>query len=155
MIVVADTSPINYLILIEQIHVLPQMYGSVVIPQAVRDELKSLAAPDQVRSWIGQPPMWLEIRIPQNISDTLPAGLDPGERDAILLAVELHADQLIVDDRQGRQEAQKLGIPVVGTLGVLKEAAIRGLLDLRKAVARLQSTSFHVSPEILERLLTD
>lgn len=155
MIVVADTSPINYLVLIEEIHILPQLYGTVLIPHAVRAELMSLVAPGQVRLWISQPPSWLEVRIPESASDTLTYGLDPGERDAILLAVELHADQLIVDDRQGRREAQKLGIAVVGTLGVLKEAAIRGLMDLRKAVARLQSTNFHVAPEVLDRLLAE
>jgi predicted nucleic acid-binding protein len=81
--------------------------------------------------------------------------LDVGERDAIMLAAELHADQLIVDDRQGRHEAQKRGIPVIGTLGVLREAAMLGLLDLRKAVKRLETTTFHIAPEVLTRLLKD
>jgi hypothetical protein len=57
--------------------------------------------------------------------------LDPGERDAIILARKLKADQLIVADRQGRREAEKRGILVIGTLGVMREAATLGLLDLK------------------------
>jgi predicted nucleic acid-binding protein len=88
-----------------------------------------------------------------NAPDALLAKLDPGERDAILLAGELRADQLIVDDREGRREAKKRGIAVMGTLGVLQEAATLRLLDLRLAVKRLQATSFYIAPEVLARLL--
>ena len=155
MIVVADTSPINYLILIEEIDILAQMYGRVVIPRAVREELLRTSAPEVVRNWTGQPPAWVEVRSPVTRPDPSLAALDPGERDAIMLAAELQADQLIVDDRQGRHEAQKRGIPVIGTLGVLREAATLGLLDLRTAVKRLEGTSFHIAPEVLMRLLRD
>ena len=155
MIVVADTSPINYLVLIEEIDVLAKMYGRIVIPPAVRDELLRPSAPATVRAWMSQSPTWMEIRVPANASDASLAELDPGERDAILLAAELHADQLIVDDRQGRRAAEKRGIPVMGTLGVLREAATAGLLDLRLAVELLQRTSFYLAPEILARLLKD
>jgi predicted nucleic acid-binding protein len=142
MIVIADTSPINYLILIEEIGILAKMYGKVVVPNAVRDELLRLSTPEVVRTWIGQAPAWLEVRTPVNAPDAMLAKLDPGERDAILLAGELRADQLIVDDRQGRHEAEKRGIVVIGTLGVLREAATLGLVDLRIAAKRLQATSF-------------
>ncbi|MGB6199842.1 MAG: DUF3368 domain-containing protein [Candidatus Acidiferrales bacterium] len=153
MIVVADTSPINYLILIEEIDILTKMYGRVVIPHAVREELLRASAPQVVRNWIAQFPAWLEVRGPASALDTSLASLDAGERDAIMLAGELHADQLIVDDRQGRQAAEKRGIPVMGTLGVLREGATLGLLDLRAAVKRLEATSFYVAPEVLARLL--
>ena len=155
MIVVADTSPINYLILIEEIDILTKMYGRVVIPRAVREELVRPSAPEVVRNWIGQSPAWLEVHTPANSPDTSLAALDPGERDAIMLAGELRADQLIVDDRQGRREAEKRGITVIGTLGVLREAATLGLLNLRIAVKHLQATSFYIAPEVLTRLLKD
>ena len=155
MIVVADTSPINYLILIEEIDILAKMYGRVVIPRAVREELLRPSAPEMVRNWIMQMPAWLEVRTPVNAPDASLAALDPGERDAIMLAGELRADQLIVDDRQGRHEAEKRGIPVMGTLGVLREAATLGLLNLRIAVKRLEATSFYIAPEVLARLLKD
>ncbi len=155
MIVVADTSPINYLILIKEIDILPQMYGRVVIPRAVREELLRPSAPEIVRNWISQLPAWLEVHSPMNAPDPTLAALDPGERDAIMLAAELRADQLIVDDRQGRLEAEKRGIPVMGTLGVLREAATLGLLDLRIAVKHLEATNFYITPEVLTRLLKD
>ena len=155
MIVVADTSPINYLILIGEIEILTKMYGTVVIPRAVREELLRPSAPEMVRNWTNQLPIWLEVHTPVNAADASLATLDPCERDAIILASELKADQLIVDDRQGRHEAEKRGIPVIGTLGVIREAATLGLLDLRTAVKRLEATSFHIAPEILTRLLKD
>jgi predicted nucleic acid-binding protein len=155
MIVVADTSPLNYLILIEEIDILAKMYGTVVIPRAVREELLRRSAPEAVRKWTGQLPAWVEVHIPRNAPDESLAALDLGERDAIMLAAELRADQLIVDDRQGRHEAEKRGIPVMGTLGVLREAAAIGLLDLRAAVKRLEATTFYIAPEVLNRLLKD
>ena len=142
MIVVADTSPINYLLLIQEIDILPKMYGKVVIPRAVHEELLRPVAPEIVRTWISGAPAWLEIRIPNDVQTLRLAKLDPGERDAIMLATELRADQLIVDDREGRKQAEERRISVIGTLGVLKEAATLGLLDLRMAVERLQTTSF-------------
>jgi predicted nucleic acid-binding protein len=114
MIVVADTSPINYLILIGEIEILTEMYGRVVIPHAVREELLRPSAPEIVRAWTSQLPIWLEVHTPLNAPDASLAMLDPGERDAIVLAGELRADQMIVDDRQGRQEAEKRGILVFG-----------------------------------------
>ncbi len=155
MIVVADTSPINYLVLIGEIEILAKMYGRIVIPNAVREEVLRPSAPHVVRDWTSQPPAWIEVRTPLSAPDASLAALDPGERDAILLAGELRADQLIVDDRQGRREAEKRGILVIGTLGVMREAASLGLLELRTALSRLETTSFHVAPEILERLLKD
>lgn len=155
MIIVADTSPINYLILIEEIDILTEMYGTVVIPHAVHQELLRPSAPETVRNWTRQLPTWLEVRTPVNAPDKSLATLDPGERDAIMLAAELQADQLIVDDRQRRHEAERRGIPVIGTLGVLREAATLGLLNLRTAVKRLKATNFHIAPEVVAHLLKD
>jgi predicted nucleic acid-binding protein len=155
MIVVADTSPINYLVLIEEIDILPKMYGRVVIPHTVREELLRASAPQLVRAWVDHAPVWLEVRSPFGVPDSALAKLDLGEREAITLATELQADQLIVDDREGRREAERRSIPVIGTLGVLREAATLRLLDIRVAVERLQATSFYVSPEVLATLLKD
>jgi predicted nucleic acid-binding protein len=70
-----------------------------------------------------------------------------------MLAAELRTDQLIVNDREGRKLAEERGIIVIGTLGVLNEAARLGLLDLRACAARLQTTTFYVGPEVLKNLL--
>lgn len=155
MIVVADTTPVNYLILIGEIDVLAKLYGRVVIPQAVHEELTRSRAPASVRAWIETPPAWLEILSPATVSDIALAKLDAGERDAIALAEELFADQLIVDELLARREAERRGLSIIGTVGVLREAAEEGLLDLRAAVERLRQTSFHISPAILASLLND
>ena len=85
------------------------MYGRVVIPQSVRGELVRPSAPESVRSWVKYAPPWLEVRERRNVPDASLASLGAGERDAIMLATELRVDQLIVDDREGRREAERRG----------------------------------------------
>jgi predicted nucleic acid-binding protein len=159
MIVVADTTPLNYLILIGAIYVLPRLYGRVVIPLAVHEELTHSGAPASVRAWIAQPPDWLEILSPVPVTDIALAKLDVGEREAIALAEQLSLSsdsiQLIVDELLGRREAERRGLAVIGTIGVLREAADEGLIDLRSAIELLRQTSFHISPAVLAQLLDD
>lgn len=151
MIVAADTSPINYLILIEAIDVLPQLYQSVVIPQAVLEELHANETPDAVVEWVKNLPDWLTVAQVE-IVPFLP-DLDLGETEAIALARELGADALLIDDRAGREEAQRREIFVIGTLGVLNAAAGAELLDLPLTIDRLRQTSFRASEKLLTELL--
>ncbi len=74
--------------------------------------------------------------------------LGDGEREAIVLAQELHADIVLIDEGDGRREAQRRALTMTGTLGVLERAAIRGLIDLPRVLARLQSTTFRARPEL-------
>ena len=150
MIVVADTSPLNYLILIGDI--LQKLYGRVLIPPAVAAELLLPGAPPSVAAWMRQPPAWLEIRSARGVG---PIELDPGEAAAIALAEELQANQIIIDEDLGRLEAKRRGIPVIGTIGVLREAHRQGYLDIHNAFDRLKATNFHISPLILSRTLKD
>jgi len=73
--------------------------------RAVREELLRPIAPAIVRAWTAEAPAWLEARTPANSADSSLSALDPGERDAIMLAAELRAGQLIVDDREGLQRS--------------------------------------------------
>ena len=151
MIVVADTAPLNYLILIEQTGILPELYGRVIIPEAVVQELRHPSAPPSVRSWMGEPPVWLEIqRVQCPKADATLEALDEGEREAIQLALELHAHLLLIDEKAGRQAAVRHSLRVAGTLAVLEQAAEHGLLDFPKALKRLQKTNFRLSADILE-----
>jgi predicted nucleic acid-binding protein len=120
MVVVADTSPINYLVLIEQIDLLTRLYTRILIPPAVLAELKHPLAPKPVRDWACDPPKWLEVLSPKD-SLTL-AQLDLGETEAIALATEMHAEVLLIDEQAGRQEAVRRGLRVAGTLSVPDEA---------------------------------
>ncbi len=155
MIVVADTSPINYLVLLGHIEILPKIYGEVLIPQAVLDELQDSEAPAEVRAWVSDPPAWMRISTIVYQPDPLLNLLDRGERDAILLAESIKADRLIIDDLDGRREAAIRNLPVIGTLGILAEAARRDLLDLSKALAALQTTNFHAAPTLISLLLAN
>jgi predicted nucleic acid-binding protein len=127
-LVVADTEPLNYLILIEAIDVLLKLFETIFVPKAVYDELGHSDAPLTVRTWIAQVPGWLEIRPnPEwNTNDATGTALDEGERAAIALAITIGAELILMDDRAGVAAAYRQGLAVTGTLGVLDLAASTG-----------------------------
>lgn len=128
--IVSDTTPLNYLVLIEAIEILPKLYQGVIIPPAVRAELSALEAPAVVRKWIASAPTWLEVLPCSKIVDPDLAKLDSGEREAISLATELRAGLLLMDEREGSAIARSRGLTVIGTLSVLDAAAAHGWVDL-------------------------
>jgi len=150
--VVADTTLLNYLILIGCIDVLPQIVDRVSIPSIVRDELLRSAAPPKVRNWIATPPAWLDIVdcVSRNLFDEF---LDPGEATAISLAELLNADGLLMDDRAGVMIARARGLRVIGTMGLLDAAAARELIDLPTAFELLRQTTFHYPRALMDELL--
>jgi predicted nucleic acid-binding protein len=118
VIVVADTTPLQYLILIQYEHILPALYGQVVVPPAVVEELRRDETPQPVRDWLKNAPDWLEVRGPRETGrSSVPLGA--GELEAIALAEELRADALLINDWDGRQEALRRHLNVLGTLRVL------------------------------------
>jgi predicted nucleic acid-binding protein len=153
VIVVADTSPLRYLILIEYAHVLPALYGHVVVPPAVIMELSQERTPDLVKTWLSNMPEWMHVQAPMRAPSSPGTGLGAGEREAIALAAELSADALLVDDRDARREATRLGVPVLGTLRVLVDASEHGFAHLATAFDRLRETNFRASEQLLKRLL--
>ncbi|HEY3856043.1 MAG TPA: DUF3368 domain-containing protein [Verrucomicrobiae bacterium] len=151
VVIVSDTSPINYLVLCKAIHVLPTLYDRIIVPPSVHAELSNSDAPSIVREWAAKPPTWLTIKSPIHIDQSLP--LDPGESEAICLAQEIHADALIVDESAARQHARERGLRVTGTIGVLELAASKNLLRLSEALASLRETNFHASETLLQQAL--
>src|ERR1700730_19428202 len=111
----------NYLVLIGHIDVLPVLFEKVVLPTAVQSELASSKAPPVVQHWIANLPAWLDVRHAPlgQAEDASMKGIDAGERAAIQLAVSLKADLLLMDDRKGVRVAQRKGLFVTGTLGIL------------------------------------
>src|SRR5271163_62258 len=102
-LVVSDTGPLNYLVLIGDIELLPKLFGRVLAPQAVCDELADRDAPAAVRAWVAQRPAWLEVRPnpdfrPDHATRSTP---DRGERAAIGLALAVKADLVLMDDQEG------------------------------------------------------
>ena len=117
MIVVADTSPINYLVLIKEINLLPALFGRVLLPEGVFLELKHPKSPYEVREWISSPPAWLEVRMVTTVATPQLMQLDVGEREAIQLALESGADAVLMDETEGRQIAESLRTSSTGHIG--------------------------------------
>jgi predicted nucleic acid-binding protein len=148
MIVVSDTSPLTALLTVAQADLLPKLFGEVVVPEAVRNEL--LRTHPQL-------PAWLRV---QTVKDAFQAGLfaqtvDAGEAEAIELARELRADHLLIDERKGRRLAVQEGIPVIGLLGVLLLAKRSHLIpSARTLLDRLEhEAGMYLAAEVRERAL--
>lgn len=129
MIIVSDTSPINNLAAINQLSLLQQLYGNVVIPEAVYRELTDpdfpVAGATEVQTFD-----WIQTRqvSDRTIVKALRNELDLGEAEAIALALEIKADRVLIDERRGRIVADRLKLQYTGVLGVLIEAKGQGLI---------------------------
>jgi predicted nucleic acid-binding protein len=152
-LVVADTSPVFYLLSIGQIDLLPQLFGKVFVPDAVHKELCHPAAPALVREWVASLPVWVGVRSVETLDDAAFLPLGAGERAAITLALSMHADLILIDERKGARVALDKGFEVAGTLGVLALAARWGLVDLADSFVRLKRTNFRYRQGIMDALL--
>lgn len=149
-LVVSDTTPLNYLILIGAVDVLPRMFGKILVPRAVIHEMSHPKAPRAVALWAENPPQWVEIRCP--IVD-LHLELGAGENEAISLVVELSDAALLVDDKKARLVAEQRGVLAFGTINILDLADELGLLDFEESVTRLSETTFHIEKAVLDAAL--
>jgi predicted nucleic acid-binding protein len=123
----------------------------VIIPPEVSSELRDGKRPQPVRTFIASLPPWLIEQTPASI-EAIPM-LHPGEASAISLALEVHADLLLIDETLGRKAAAARGIHVAGTIGVVEQAADQGLLDLKEAFTAIKKTDFWISHELLDARL--
>lgn len=146
-LIVADTGPINYLILTGCVNVLPKLMTTVVLPELVVRELQAAGAPDAVREWVHDLPGWIEVRKPAGMIAEQPE-LSRADRAAVSIARELHA-LLLVDDRRARCAASEHAVQTIGTLGILEAAAAKGLISLPLALGKLQATSMFISDDLV------
>lgn len=153
MIVVSDTSPLLYLFLIDFIDLLPKLFEQVIVPEAVMSEISSPGSPTKLQEWAKVPPQWLTVKSVEVELNANIRRLDAGEQAAICLAKSLKADMLLVDEKLGRQAAITEGLQIIGTLGILDEAARAKLIDIEAAVIRLQQTNFRASSKLINSLL--
>jgi predicted nucleic acid-binding protein len=149
-LVVSDTTPLNYLILIGHVDVLPSLFGKVLVPPAVIEEMKHPKTPATVAAWIANLPAWIEVRSPNTDLDL---GIGAGEDEAISLAVELGDAAILIDDKKARAIANNRGLLTIGTIAILDLADESGLLDFEAALLRLQTTTFHVEKELWQPVL--
>lgn len=155
MIIVSDTTTLSNFIQIRQLHLLKALYGQVVIPPIVYEELIQLKKfnilIDELES-----ADWIKVQ-PTNYTEqvnVLLEHLDLGESEAIALAIELKADYLLIDEVLGREHAQSLQVPVIGSLGVLIEAKNIGLLhSIKPEIDKLISVGFWISKKLYNRIL--
>ncbi len=148
-VVVADTTPLNYLVLIRQAEVLHQLFGEVMIPEAVLTELRHPKAPAAVTAWLQKLPHWLRVVKVAQVDDTIQLG--QGETEAISLAMEKQVSIVLMDERRGRAAAEARGLLPIGTLNILDLADERGLLDGVTSLNDLKQTTFRADEELLDR----
>lgn len=156
MIVVSDTSPITSLAGIGELELLQKLYSKVIIPQSVYNEMTAIdrTVPGTFEV---QTLEWIETWPVSNVSrvEELQSALDPGEAEAIILAMELNAELLIMDERPGRTVANQYGIHVTGVLGILLEAKSRGLILVVKPLMDrlINEVEFRVSASLYSLVL--
>jgi len=150
MIVVSDTSPITSLLQIDRAELLTRIYSEVLIPPAVRHELVVFhpVRPAFIRT--------VPIVNPSECEKLLEL-MDAGEAEAIVLAKELGAEELLMDDAAGRRLAQKQGLNVIGLLGVILESKGRGFVpSVRDLMDELESRAgFYVSEPVRNLILRE
>ena len=151
MTAVPNTSPLRYLIAISRVDLVQHIFGSVLIPRGVEQELTDPAAPESVRQWMARRPAWLEIRdLAQPPEPELTRRLDRGEAEAIQLAIDFGADFLLIDEHRGRQIATARGATVIGALGILLESYRQGRIqNPLDVLAQLRASRFRVSRRLV------
>lgn len=150
MIVVSDTTPLHYLILIGRVEILPTLFEKVLIPDSVVEEMLHPKTPSKVRKWIANSPRWISVE-KASIDTFSSAHLGRGEMSAIAIAIDRSADGILMDDRKAIRHARQMGLTVLTTLTVLEIASKQRLLPLDTAIDELSRTNFRMpKPDILE-----
>jgi len=152
--VISNTSPIQYLYQIDALPLLPELFGTIIVPEAVVAELRAgrernVLLPDPVDL------PWMAMRSARQ-SALLPLAtrLGDGEREVLALGLELPGALLVLDDRDARHHATVLGLKLTGTLGILLLAKERGKLDaLRPLLDRLDALGFRLHPSTRDMVL--
>lgn len=158
MIIVSDTSAITNLAAINYLQLLAQLYNQVTIPEAVYRELVDIDPPVpgtlevQTANWLIVKQV-MDREFVERIIDEVRS--DPGESEAIALALELDADLLLIDERRGRAEADRLGIKITGLLGIFIEAKQKNLIFAVKPLidALIATSQFRVSSALYKQIL--
>jgi len=157
MIVVSDTSPLSSLYLIDQLPLLPAVFGKIIVPEKVWEELLVLETDFGHDLSLLKSAPWLEVCPASDVAEVrrLQRFLDAGESQAIVLAKELHADYLLIDEMEGREAAAHEGLKTIGVLGVFIQAKSFGLIaEVRPLMEGLQMKArFHIHDKLFHAVL--
>lgn len=143
-IIIADTSCLILLDKIGELNILKELYREVVVTQEIVNEFNQSL------------PSWFKVQNPTNkiYQKILEATLDTGESSAIALAIEQPESILILDDDKGRRYAEKLGIKVTGTLGVIISAKQIGRIkSIKNVLEKIKNTNFRLTIELERQML--
>ncbi len=154
LVIVADSGPLISLSRIQRLDLLRQLYGEILVPPAVWHEVTVINAKAPGAETV-RTANWIQIKSPTHTPvGFVPGGLGPGERQAFALTQELANAWLLIDDGPGRRAARALGLQIIGTIGVLKEAKAAGLVNqLRPILTELQQAGFFLNPALGEQAL--
>jgi predicted nucleic acid-binding protein len=153
MIVVSDAGPLDFPGAAGHLGLLRDLFDRVVVPEAVWREVLTVG-PDRPGAAATRASTWIQVmRADEGTASRLREQLDPGEAEAIVLAAEIKADVLLIDDQAGRRVATDLGLAIIGTLGVLLHARRAGLLPaVRPVIEAFVRLGFHATPELVEKV---
>lgn len=152
-LVISNAAPLIFLALIGQLELLQMLYGEVIIPKAVETEILRGGKRAGVKELPGATYIKVEGLTDPKRADLL-SDLDRGEAEVIALAQERQADLVLLDERLGRRHAQRLGLNVTGTVGILLRAKAEGHLnELRPWLNQLQEGGIRLSPGLIKRAL--
>ena len=156
MIIISNTSPLNNLAAIYKLDLLQELYSTIIIPEGVYQELMAVETPIHVSNQI-KTTQWIRVeKVASSIQvNLLRQQLDRGEAEAIALAIQLDADLLLIDEKQGRKVANNFNIKFSGILGVLIIAKRKGLISEVKPLLdqlRMQA-GFWIKPNLYQNIL--
>jgi len=154
--IVSNTSPISNLAKVRQLDLIQQLYGVILIPNAVYEELLDERAGETVITAV-QSATWLEIHSVKNqaLVNELRDRVNVGEAEAIALAVEVEATRLLIDERLGRQAATDLGLKITGVLGILLLAKRQKIIMAVKPIMHdlTAQANFRISSQLYAEVL--
>ena len=152
MPVVVNNTPLVALWVLGRLDLLQQLFGIVLIPPSVQAEFVGAERTQRQRALENAP--WIQTATLVNPRRILAyTGLDRGEAETLALAEERNG-MVIMDERKGRRYAQRLGLPLTGTLGVLLLAKERGLITtVSSAIAQLQNAGLYLDAALVARVL--
>jgi predicted nucleic acid-binding protein len=152
MTAIVNATPLIALALVDQLDLLPRIFGEIIVPTTVYDEVVGQGLERPGAQGISQA-QWLQVMAPTTVSTIEPLllGLDRGELDVLLLAQDQDPDWIIIDERQARRAARAMGLPVKGTVGVLLTMGLSGLRSKEELLNDLEGMirrGIRISPQL-------
>jgi predicted nucleic acid-binding protein len=156
MVVISDTSPLINLAIIGHLHLVPSLFGKVIMPDSVYQEIvvtgSGLPGSEEIRM-----ADWVDVRSCKDLLfvNRLMEELDPGESEAIVLAVEIHANIILMDEDLGRKIALRYQLQPLGVLGILLKSKSAGMIPLVRPLmdALIHQAHFFIHPKLYQDVL--